>query len=106
MRDVPLRTGLVHSLTVVPVAAATRTGLERVAALAERMGLPRPQAFPSLALGTTEATPLEVATAYTAFADGGQVVRPNAVVRVESSNVSRGEQTGENVSHALDERTG
>src|SRR5207237_9254638 len=71
MRDVTLRTGLVRSLNVVTVDAAMRTGLTRVATLAERMGLPRPQPFPSLALGTTEATPLEVATAYTAFADGG-----------------------------------
>jgi len=94
MRDVTLRTGLVHSLNVVTVDAAMRTGLTRVAALAERMGLPRPQAYPSLALGTTEATPLEVATAYTAFADGGQVTRPNAVIRVEGANISRGERTG------------
>src|SRR5205085_2736966 len=62
MRDVTLRTGLVHSLNVVTVDAALRTGLDRVATLAERLGLPRPQAYPSLALGTTEATPLEVAT--------------------------------------------
>ncbi|HEX3561110.1 MAG TPA: PBP1A family penicillin-binding protein [Pyrinomonadaceae bacterium] len=83
MHDVTLRTGLVHSLNVVTVDAALRTGLARVAALAERLGLPRPQAYPSLALGTTEATPLEVATAYTAFAGGGRIVRPNPVLRVE-----------------------
>ncbi|HEX7956664.1 MAG TPA: penicillin-binding transpeptidase domain-containing protein, partial [Pyrinomonadaceae bacterium] len=48
MRDVTLRTGLVRSLNVVTVDAAMRTGLTRVAALAERLGLPRPQAYPSL----------------------------------------------------------
>jgi penicillin-binding protein 1B len=83
MRDVTLRTGLVRSLNVVTVDAAMRTGLERVAALAERLGLPKPQAYPSLALGTTEATPLEVATAYTAFVNGGQVARPNPLARVD-----------------------
>ena len=70
MRDVTLRTGLVRSLNVVTVDAAMRAGLTRVASLAERLGLPKPQAYPSIALGTTEATPLEVATAYTAFAGG------------------------------------
>ncbi|MDQ3918671.1 MAG: PBP1A family penicillin-binding protein, partial [Acidobacteriota bacterium] len=85
MRDVTLRTGLVRSLNVVTVDAAMRTGLTRVAALAERLGLPRPQAYPSLALGTTEATPLEVATAYTAFAAGGRVARPNPLLRVEAA---------------------
>ena len=86
MRDVTLRTGLVRSLNVVTVDAAMRTGLTRVATLAERLGLPKPQPYPSLALGTTEATPLEVATAYTAFASGGFVVRPNPLTRVEGAS--------------------
>jgi penicillin-binding protein 1B len=83
MRDVTLRTGLVRSLNVVTVDVAMRAGLTRVASLAERLGLPKPQAYPALALGTTEATPLEVATAYTSFAGGGRIVRPNPIARVE-----------------------
>jgi penicillin-binding protein 1B len=85
MRDVTLRTGLVRSLNVVTVDVALRAGLTRVAALAERLGLPKPEAYPSLALGTTEATPLEVATAYTAFAEEGRVVRPNPVARIDGA---------------------
>jgi penicillin-binding protein 1B len=81
MRDVTLRTGLVRSLNVVTVDAAMRTGLSRVAALAESFGLPKPAAYPALALGTTEATPLEVAAAYAALANGGMRVRPTAIVR-------------------------
>ena len=60
-------------------------GLTRVASLAQNLGLPKPEAYPSLALGTTEATPLEVATAYTAFANAGRVVRPTAVARVDDA---------------------
>jgi penicillin-binding protein 1B len=86
MRDVTMRTGLVRSLNVVTVDTAMRTGLTRVASLAEQLGLPRPQAYPSLALGTTEATPLEVATSYTAFASGGRVARPNPLLRVNGAN--------------------
>jgi penicillin-binding protein 1B len=85
MRDVTLRTGLVRSLNVVTVDVALRAGLTRVATLAERLGLPKPAAYPSLALGTTEATPLEVATAYTAFAEEGRVVRPDPLVRVDGA---------------------
>jgi penicillin-binding protein 1B len=88
-RDVTMRTGLVRSLNVVTVDTALRTGLTRVATLAEQLGLPKPQAYPSLALGTTEATPLEVATAYTAFASGGRVARPNPLVRVNRTNGAR-----------------
>ncbi len=81
MRDVTLRTGLVRSLNVVTVETAIRTGLSRVASYAERLGLPRPDAYPSLALGTTEATPLEVASVYAAFANGGARVRPSALTQ-------------------------
>jgi len=83
MRDVTLRSGLVRSLNVVTVDAALRAGLTRVSSLAERLGLPRPKPYPALALGTNEATPLEVATAYTALAGGGRVVRPAPLLRVE-----------------------
>ena len=85
MRDVTLREGLVRSLNVVTVDAALRTGLSRVASLAESLGLPKPEPYPSLALGTTETTPLEVATAYTAFANAGRVVRPSAIARVDDA---------------------
>ncbi|HWS54968.1 MAG TPA: PBP1A family penicillin-binding protein [Pyrinomonadaceae bacterium] len=82
MREVTLRAALVRSFNVVTVETAMRAGLSRVATLAEKLGLPRPEAYPSLALGTTEATPLEVASAYTAFAAGGRVARPTPLARV------------------------
>ena len=100
MRDVTLRTGLVRSLNVVTVDVAMRAGLTRVAALAEQMGLPRPKPFPALALGTTEATPLEVATAYTALAGGGRRVRPAPLLRVEGGGGAQFDEelvTGEQV---------
>jgi penicillin-binding protein 1B len=99
MRDVTLRTGLVRSLNVVTVDAAMRVGLTRVASLAERLGLPKPQAYPSMALGTTEATPLEVATAYTALAGGGRVVRPSPVLRVDGDD-DDGDALNEELKHS------
>ncbi len=76
MHDVLLRDGLVRSLNVVTVDLALRTGLGKVADTAARLGLPRPDAYPSMALGTFEATPLQIATAYAAFANGGTLVEP------------------------------
>ncbi|MGH9943254.1 MAG: transglycosylase domain-containing protein [Pyrinomonadaceae bacterium] len=81
MRDVTLREGLVRSLNVVTVDVALRAGLNRVAALAGAFGLKRPEPYPALALGTTEATPLEIASAYTAFANGGVRAPALAVTR-------------------------
>ncbi|HEV3470965.1 MAG TPA: PBP1A family penicillin-binding protein [Pyrinomonadaceae bacterium] len=91
MHEVTLRAALVRSLNVVTVETAMRAGLSRVSTLAEKLGLPRPEPYPSLALGTTEATPLEVATAYTAFAAGGRVARPTPLLRVDDGTGGSGD---------------
>jgi penicillin-binding protein 1B len=84
--DVTLREGLVHSLNVVTVRLAERVGFTKVARMAEKLGLPRPQPFPALALGTAEATPLQVASTYTAFANGGSLAQPRALKRLTNSD--------------------
>ena len=77
-----MRDALVHSLNVVKVYVAMHTGLTRVERTAESFGLPKADAYPAIALGTTEASPLELAAAYTAFANGGQRAEPNVIARV------------------------
>jgi penicillin-binding protein 1B len=81
MREVTMRTALTKSLNVVTVDLALQTGLPRVASLAESFGLQKAAPYPSLALGTSEATPLELASAYTAFANGGTRTRASAMTR-------------------------
>jgi len=77
-----MRTALVKSLNVVTVDVAMRAGLSRIARLAESLGLPRPERYPALALGTTEVTPLQLAAAYASFVNGGRKVTPKAVTSV------------------------
>jgi penicillin-binding protein 1B len=81
MRDVWLRTGLIKSLNVVTVDVAIQTGLARVADTAQNFGLPRPAPYPALALGTSEVSPVQIAAAYAAFANGGRRIQPNVVAR-------------------------
>lgn len=81
-RDVTMRTGLVRSLNIVTVDVAMQTGLARIANLAAQFGLPRPKRYPALALGTTEATPLQLATAYAVFVNGGRRVAPRVIASV------------------------
>jgi penicillin-binding protein 1B len=95
MHDVLLREGLVRSLNVVTVDLAMRTGLSRVASLAAQFGLPRPDAYPSTALGASEATPLQIAAAYSAFANGGTVFEPTVIAKVVDNN------TGERIDNGL-----
>jgi penicillin-binding protein 1B len=89
MQDVTMRTGLVKSLNVVTVDVALQTGLARIANLAERFGLPKPERYPSLALGTKEVTPLELAAAYAAFVNGGRRVTPQVITSVGDPQPTR-----------------
>ncbi len=81
-REVTMRSGLVNSLNIVTVDVAMHTGLARIANLASQFGLPKPERYPSLALGTTEATPLQLAAAYAAFVNGGRRVEPKVIASV------------------------
>ncbi|MCI0656317.1 MAG: transglycosylase domain-containing protein, partial [Acidobacteria bacterium] len=69
---VTARRALEESINVATIRAATQVGLDHVSTLARRCGVesPLPQ-VPSLALGTAEVTPLEMAAAYTTLASGG-----------------------------------
>ncbi|MBI4851929.1 MAG: PBP1A family penicillin-binding protein [Acidobacteria bacterium] len=84
-QNVTLRYALTKSLNVVTVRIAEKTGYTKVAKMAERLGLPKPQPFPSLALGTAEATPFEIARAYTTYPNLGSRVEPYAINRVVNS---------------------
>src|SRR5215217_3620423 len=82
MTEVTMRTGLVRSLNVVTVDVALQTGLARISNLAVRFGLPKPERYPALALGTEEVTPLQLASAYATFVNHGRRVEAKAVTSV------------------------
>ena len=78
--DVSVREALEHSYNVATARLAQEVGLERVVDVARRLGVESPlPEVPSLALGTAEITPLELARAYATIASGG--IRP----RVQSA---------------------
>jgi penicillin-binding protein 1B len=84
---VTLRDGLVNSLNVVTVDVAMEVTVGRVMNMAAKAGLPRPpRAYPAMALGTSEATPLQVASAYTAFATLGTRTSPVAINRITTGS--------------------
>src|SRR5687767_572337 len=84
---VTLRDAMVHSLNVVTVDVAMEVTIGRVMSLASRAGLPRPaRSYPAMALGTSEATPLQVASAYTSFATLGTRTSPVAINRITTGS--------------------
>jgi penicillin-binding protein 1B len=79
------REALQRSLNVPTVKIAERVGYERVARFAHRAGFgPTVLAYPSLALGSFEVSPIDIAGAWTTFANGGVRVEPRAIERVLS----------------------
>jgi len=82
---ITLRHALARSRNIATIKVAEAAGYDRVAALWKKLGIGNPpKAFPSIALGVFEATPFEIATAYTIFPNQG-VVRPlRHVMRIES----------------------
>lgn len=84
---VTLSYALQHSLNVPTIQLAERVGYGRVVALARRAGLnEKIKPYPSVALGAFEVTPLEIAGAYTIFANEGKRVEPHVLARVMESD--------------------
>ena len=80
---ITLRRALALSRNVVAIKVAEATGYENVAGLWQRIGLGTPaQPYPSIALGVFEVTPLELATAYTLFTNGGSLRPLQTITRI------------------------
>ena len=74
---VTLREALTHSLNVATVRVAELVGYKRVVEVIRHAGLDqRIQPTPAMALGSYEMTPLDVAAAYTIFANNGTRAEP------------------------------
>jgi penicillin-binding protein 1B len=83
---VTVREALTDSLNVPTVSLAQMVGYDKVRDLAIAAGFnSEMEATPSLALGAYVATPLEVAGAYTIFANQGQYVAPRCIVEVDDA---------------------
>jgi penicillin-binding protein 1A len=82
---VTLRQALANSLNTVSVRLTMEFGPAAVIKTAHRLGISsklEPNA--SIALGTSEVSPLELVSAYVPFANGGLAVTPHVVMRVRS----------------------
>ena len=82
---VTLTQALSHSLNTVSVRLTLELGPGAVAKTAYRLGIAsKLDANPSLALGTSEVSLLELTCAYAPFANGGNAIAPHVVERVRT----------------------
>jgi penicillin-binding protein 1A len=84
---VTLTQALANSLNTVSVRLTLEFGATAVARTAYRLGISsRLEPNASLALGTSEVSPLELVSAYAPFANGGFAITPHVIERVRSSD--------------------
>jgi penicillin-binding protein 1A len=84
---ITLAHALAHSSNSASVQLTNEVGPARVVRVAHRLGIAGElHPVPSLALGTSEVTPLELTAGYAAFANGGMGVVPYAIVRIRTAS--------------------
>jgi penicillin-binding protein 1A len=85
--EISLRDSLAHSINTVAVRITAKVGPARVASTAERLGIhSKLHEQPSIALGTSEVTLLELTGAYAPFANGGKGALPHIIARVRDGD--------------------
>jgi penicillin-binding protein 1B len=79
-------TAIAHSLNIATIGLAELVGYENVAALARSAGIANARGTPSVAIGTYNATPIDMAGAYTVFANNGVHLKPWMLASVRNAN--------------------
>ena len=83
--QITLSQALAHSINTIAAKLADDVGRDQVAGAARRLGIASPiNTEPAMALGTTLVTPLEMAQAYDAFANGGNRAAAYGLVRIRA----------------------
>src|SRR5262249_22741453 len=78
-----LADALAHSVNTITANLAQEVGVDNVVQAAQRLGIESKLAQnASIALGTSEVTPIELTRAYAVFANGGIKVYPYFVVQI------------------------
>jgi penicillin-binding protein 1B len=83
--EVTARYALANSLNNATVELAQEVGYDKVADLAKAAGITSVKPTPAMALGSYDATPLEMAAAYTVFANSGIRISPVLVNSVRNA---------------------
>jgi penicillin-binding protein 1B len=78
------RFALMMSQNIATVALAQMVGYDNVANLAHQAGISSVEATPAMAIGSYDATPLDIAGAYTVFANGGIRLQPWMIASVRT----------------------
>jgi penicillin-binding protein 1A len=105
--EITLIDALAQSINTSAVRLAQITGVERIREQARKMGITTPY-LPedlSVALGSSSLTPLEMATAFSSFANDGHRIAPYGIREVLDNNSDVLEQNGPAIKDAMSPET-
>ena len=81
-----LRVGLEKSRNLMTVRVAQNLGIDKIANFSEKLGIYEdPEELLSISLGSAETTLLKLTSAYSVFVNGGKLVEPILIDRVQDS---------------------
>ena len=81
-----LRTGLEKSRNLMTVRVAQDLGVKKIVDFSKALGIyENPEELLSISLGSTETTLLKLTTAYCSFVNGGKLVKPIMIDRIQDS---------------------
>ena len=81
-----LRTGLEKSRNLMTVRVAQDIGVKKIVDFSKTLGIyENPEELLSISLGSTETTLLKLTTAYCSFVNGGKLVKPIMIDRIQDS---------------------
>jgi len=84
--NVSLKYAFAHSLNTISVQLTQKLGAEKIINYAHKMGIKSPlDTVPSICLGSSDVTLLELVTAYCPIVNGGYKIDPMFVTRIEDS---------------------
>ncbi|RZO37596.1 MAG: PBP1A family penicillin-binding protein [Rhodospirillaceae bacterium] len=84
---VTLKDAMARSINTVAVQVSERIGRQKVIDIARRLGITSPlRSHPSLALGASEVSLVELTSAYGVIANGGVAVWPHAITEIRTRN--------------------
>lgn len=86
--SMPMETAIKHSINLAAAYAISHlTTPDSVVAFAHQVGIESDiPAYPSIALGTGDVSPIEMASSYAVFADGGLYAKPFSILKIEDKN--------------------
>jgi 1A family penicillin-binding protein len=104
---VSMETAIQHSINLAAAYSITHlTTPDSVAAFAHRLGIASTlNVYPSIVLGTSDVSPVEMASAYAVFASKGIYANPFSILKIEDKNGSVLYRRGIDTSTVLDSAT-